>query len=285
MEIIRDNRFDGTFSLTLDPSTTYTVKLIDENTFEEFDQTVVSDSEGNLVIVIPTYYNTYDGWLSLQILDGTEEIYFDLLSIVRPYCDIDKVAEELASRATRNQTVQYERIARQLIDNMLGYPFVFVRKTIKVTGNGTDYLQLPGRMTKIYSVKENGETLWETGDPDPFEIEGSFLTRPLDENKLEYNPQWKHRYGYPTFPSGYDYAIDGDFGWRVVPQDIRDAASMIVIDIGCGNNRYHNKYMQFFNNGTTTFRYSDYVYHGTGNAIVDKILERYVMDSINFKAL
>lgn len=292
MEIVRDNRFDGTFAVLLDADTDYEYVLIDEDTGEEVEGTGTSDVDGTLVIDIPSKFLTYDGSMTLYINDPLKTyplVYSDNVDVVRPYCDIEQATIKLAGRATREEVLEYERIARTIINSFTGTSFGLTYKTISYTGNGTDYLPLKERVVSIDSVKENNEIVWETPDPEEFAIDPNnyALIRLSDDtvNRLDYPIVWKNRYHYPEFVDGFDYEITGEIGWRIVPQSLKDAALMLVVDIGCGTNKYSNKYISRFSSGSANITYDGQVFVGTGNAIVDKILSQYSSDSLVARVL
>lgn len=281
----------GPLQVTLAPSTQYDILLTDQNTLKETTSTATSDGSGVLTISLPIDYTKYDGWFSLQISQGASVVYLDTVTAVRPYVDPSKLVTYVLPKViTLAEATEYEKIARLWIDAIVGFSFEFVRKELHLVGNGTDFLPTHDRLNAIYSVKENNEIVWQTGDADPFKPWNGLYTvvRDLGDttaNRQEFVNTWSTRYGEPTFIENYDYVVDADCGWPVVPQDIQEATLMLATDIACGNNRYSNKYIKSTGAGQQSIDYFYRANAGTGNLIVDNILSKYVLESVRARVL
>ena len=81
--------------------------------------------------------------------------------------------------------------------------------------------------------------------------------------------------GASIFPKDWDYTVYGEFGWPVVPQDIKDATKMLIQDIECGNLSYVKKYITEYETDQFRVKYSDLSLKGSGNLLVDRILQSY----------
>lgn len=82
--------------------------------------------------------------------------------------------------------------------------------------------------------------------------------------------------GSPMFPGGWDYVVEVEAGWPVIPQDIKQATTLIVNDLRCNNIPYINSYIQEYNSDQFTLKFAPGVFTDTGNRIADKILSAYV---------
>ena len=275
----------GSVTVRLSPSTTYDVVLIDQNDFSETTSTLVSGATGDLVVPLPEKYTKYDGWFSLNVSYNGSLVYVDTVTSKRPYASSSNIIANISKAISQAQAVTYERLARELINSILGFEFSLTRKKVHLTGTGTDFLRTDERIVKVFGVKENNVTIWSDGDDDPFTSSpGSYsVVRSYNEeqNRAEYS---LYNYG-GEFRWNFDYEIDAEVGWQVVPQDIQDAAIMLVDDIACGNNRYTNKYIDSFDSGTVKIDYYKGATAGTGNLLVDNILSKYVVESIRAKVL
>ena len=78
------------------------------------------------------------------------------------------------------------------------------------------------------------------------------------------------------FPSGWDYVVVVDAGWPIIPQDIKQATSLIINDIKCNNLPYVNQYISEYKSDQFNIKFSDLAFRDTGNRIADKILSAYV---------
>jgi hypothetical protein len=84
-------------------------------------------------------------------------------------------------------------------------------------------------------------------------------------------------YGYNSiaFPKGYDYVFILDVGYKAVPPDIEIATTMLIEDLKCGNNDYYKRFVTEYDTDQFTIKYASQFLGGTGNNIVDKILDGY----------
>jgi hypothetical protein len=254
MEILKDNAFGGTFELTFEPNTSYTVVLTDLYNGQAYEYELESNDDGTIIVTLPSRYLNYDGELTVAVSADTL-VFYDSLFVVRPYCNIDEIVNELNGKFTRDQVKEFEMAARYIINSFTG-PFEFRRGTVEETGNGTDYLVTPVQIVKVYSILENGQ---EADTADAFQG----MIRAHKDNRTEYRVAWKDRYNPGQFVEGFDYVIDADYGWPLIPNDIKMAGRYLTLDIACGNE----------------------VLSGTGNLIVDNILSRYIPDTIRPRVL
>jgi hypothetical protein len=64
-------------------------------------------------------------------------------------------------------------------------------------------------------------------------------------------------------------------GYKVVPYDIQDATLMLIDDIKCGKLDYYKRYIKNYSTDQFKIEYDKRLIDGTGNILVDKILEKY----------
>jgi hypothetical protein len=83
-------------------------------------------------------------------------------------------------------------------------------------------------------------------------------------------------YNYGTFPPGYDYIFVLDEGFKTVPSDIRYAAEILVDDLKCGRLDYYKRYVTSYNTDQFKIQFDKQSLEGTGNIMVDKILDKYM---------
>ena len=78
-----------------------------------------------------------------------------------------------------------------------------------------------------------------------------------------------------AFPEGWDYLLLLETGYKVVPHDIYEAALMLIDDIKCGKIDYYKRYVTSYNTEQFRVQFDKSVLDGTGNMLVDKILDKY----------
>jgi hypothetical protein len=286
MEILNERAYKKVTNLTatfsISPSGTYTLDYEDLYTGELFSASATTVS-GAVTFTLDEKYLNYTGNLSASVKDSNgDTVILTNIDIVRPYCNLDSIAAALS--ITGGSEIEYERLARYIIDSQT-QPFTFMRKEKDIVGMGMDYLPIDEKIYKIYKVYENQEIQYDSSLSSnenlvTYEItkDGTSITNVDDEapeNKINNKVVWRERYLDSAFGEGSEYRVDGDFGWRVIPQDIQDACEMLIQDIKSDNLKYINRYIESFDNEDFKIKFSKGPNTGTGNMMVDKILEKY----------
>jgi len=214
------------------------------------------------------------------------EQYFD---VVRPYINSNNkgnTASEIAAYASN------EELARAIIDSVCDVEFYYKKKVIQTTGQGLDYLPIWVDAKKVLKVYENNVLLYDADDLEnsvsAFEIipDGSAITMtfsdainrdesarillpssPTDITELDYSAR--------GFPKTWDYTVVLEVGYNKVPADIVRATELLIHDIDCGKLDYYKRYIGAYNTDQFRIQFDKAVFEGTGNLIVDKILDKY----------
>lgn len=108
----------------------------------------------------------------------------------------------------------------------------------------------------------------------------------IEYNRLEYNPTrlpvasgdlgFYGRSGYGVaFPKGYDYIFVLDVGYKAIPPEIELATKYLIEDIKCDNNNYWKRFITQYSTDQFDVKFAPQFLEGTGNIIVDKILDNY----------
>jgi hypothetical protein len=236
----------------------------------------------------------------------------DNLEIMRPYVNPTKLAQSLGFTTATEiaQYLQYENLARAIIDSIVPGGFYYERSWYETNGNGTDYLGIWDRVYKILKAYENNELVWDsTQDPAALFEWSYLLTKDKTAIIKEWNQQMTDSYvravgtpkGVPlgesdsiylydtedspvtlavaagvTFPVTFNYLFSLETGYKVVPYDIQDAATMLIDDIKCGKMEYHKRYILDYSTDQYKIKIDKSALSGTGNILVDKILEKYI---------
>jgi hypothetical protein len=308
MNLLRQTPFPLEVSYDgLTPSTDYALEIYDDHTFLVLSVTVTSDSSGVVLYELPTTFEKYDETYSLYIytLDVDDEpdetVVIDNLYIYRPYLNPITLSDD---GCDSEEYVNLERTARQIIDTLVG-GFYYTRGEVETSGLGADYLPLPKRANKINAVYENNQKVYDrinpiTGQyayilsPDKtsmtISMAGSYnrqqskpVTLPVgaSDSFMLYGDDYDQVLalteikGPSLFPKDWDYTVYGEWGWPVVPQDIKDATKMLMDDMKCGKLSYIQKYVTEYQTDQFRVKYSDLSLRGTGNLLVDRILQNY----------
>lgn len=279
MEILRlpeTTTIQASFSVPIDLHA-YRLSYTDFNTGISYSASATSNTSGIVTFNLNSYYLTYTGTVKADVYDNTSLIISTGIDIVKPYCDITSVKNKLG--ITTAQATQIEKVARKIIEADAG-TFDFVRKKKEIIGMGLDYLPVDERIIKLYYMYENGTLIYdyqnENLDDYRVSIDGTSITTSVVEvNKMEYQKVWRDRYLDTDFASGYEYLIDADFGYQVVPEDIQEACELLMQDITSDNMRYINRGIEEFDNNEFKIKFAKGYAAGTGNMIADKILAKY----------
>ena len=281
MEALRINGQTPSVTFTgLLPSSEYTLTYTDLSTQEEYTSTQQSNASGEVSFVLNSYYDNYDGVLDATLFNYLDEVENVAgIEVVRPYTNITTLAAELDK--TYAQARDTERTARFIIDSESAKTFGFVRKEKEFIGNGSDYLVIDEKIHKLYKVYENGNLLYDSTQENNLvtytisKDKTSIIPVYIEANKTEYPQVWRDRYLSRAFADGYDYVVEADFGYKVIPQDIQEATKLLCSDISSGNMQYINNYIESFDNADFKIKFAKNFANGTGNLIVDKILSKY----------
>ena len=281
MEILRHTDTTSLVaSFQVSSSTVHTLEYDDLITGQSYSASA-TPLYGSVSFTLNNKYLTYTGNLVASVKNASgDTVVLTNIDVVRPYCNTDNVAAALD--ITDGSELDYERIARYIIDSQTqGFPFV--RKEKEVVGNGSDYLPVDEKIYKIYKVYQNGYLLFDSTSQTN---EVNFLISKdgtsiisidpeVPENKINYKQVWRERYLDADFNEGSEYIIDGDFGWKVIPQDVQEASELLIQDMKNNTLQYVNRYIESFDNDDYKIKFAKGALTNTGNVIVDKILEKY----------
>jgi len=275
------------------------------------EEVVTSSAASVITFQLPEYFSKYDESYHLEIYEYPESEIGDLvvednLNIERPYID----PSTLGTTASEIKEYEgYESLARAIIDSVTG-GFYYETSYIETVGQGTDYMPLWEKAYKVLKVYENAELVYDVDDTDGPALgdwnylitkDKSAITKDpvaaVDAmNRAERKPARMALaasdsiFMFDTedsgntmtvqpgvvFGQGVDYIFLLETGYRVVPIDIQDAASMLINDIKCGKLDYYKRYVTNYSTDQYRLQFDKGLFEGTGNLLVDKILDKYV---------
>ena len=252
-----------------------------------------SDTGDDLDITLPGRYdNNYRVEFFKIVSDIEVPIYEEFYELIRPYVDpntLGTTASEIAEYTT------LELVARSMIDTFVPEGFYNKKITIVGTGNGSDYFSLWEKVYRIFKVYENNVLVYDRSNPDLYDyqyvitsdktaiqrVQADVLELNRYEStaeKLPFASGDLGYYGYDgiAFPSGYDYTFVVDHGYLRVPEDVEYAAKLLIEDLKCGKLDYYKRYVTNYNTDQFRIQYDKAMLSGTGNFLVDKILDKYI---------
>lgn len=234
--------------------------------------------------------NRFDTTYQLKVFKDGVKIFEDFYTLVRPYVNPNDYG------TTASEISQYQQLdadVRAIIDTHITDGFYNKKKTIQAVGQGGDYFSLWEPVNEVLKVYENNVLVYDVDTPEDNILtysvtpDGSAIQRSETE-LLNRSEQGVQRYpasygdlGYVgssrsvDFPRGYDYTFVVDSGYKMLPSDVVRAASILMEDIKCGKLDYYSKYVTSYNTDQYRVQFDKRMLEGTGNAFVDKILDKY----------
>lgn len=145
------------------------------------------------------------------------------------------------------------------IASLVGYPGIMTYPNMQ---DGTNYELLRGDGIARHSLNE-----YVSFNPDrPWEIR-----RRLNAEAGGMNPINRSQF----FSSHKQYAILGDWGWEYIPNDIQQAAAILIADYANDDATYREKYIDNVRAADWRMEFAATGNETTGNANADMMLERY----------
>lgn len=228
-------------------------------------------------------------------INGQPTYQEDFYQIYTPYASLADIIEYY-NFGTRPSDINYktedeiqaaEFIARMQIETYASQSFGRYWGDQEIFGNGSDALELNERMLEISQIYENGLLAIDyTQNPEyntfGFEVELTPTYRAIRivnrdyQNIIAYDSSFDPTVMYSGFfKSGYRYRIYGEKGWPYVPQDVRRCTVLLAGDYLSRDSEWRQKYLNKIQLGDINFQLDSGAFTGTGNAIVDQILDNY----------
>ena len=299
----------------LEPTTDYEL-IIKVSDMDEtvVSTSITTNASGSFTYELGSDFTLYDESYYLEVrhlVNGDIHIQ-DNLEVVRPYTNPTTLANTNGSGTATEiaQYTQWEALARAIIDSIVPEGFYYELSWYETNGNGTDYLGIWNRVYKIIQAYENNELVWDANeDPQALGQWSYLLTKDKTAIIKEWNQQMTDSYvravgtpkGVPlgesdslylydtedsavtlavapgvTFPTTFNYLFSLETGYKVVPYDIQDATKMLIEDIKCGRMEYHKRYILDYSTDQYKIKIDKSALEGTGNILVDKILQKYI---------
>ena len=274
-----------------DNNENYTIYVEDLVDHEMVSSNVVSTVNSKVTYTFNQSDLLMDRKFLFQILDEDENIVVeDVVDFVRPYVNPNSLGST-ASEIT--EYTQLEMVARSIIDTITQDGFYNSKMIVQGVGQGSDYFNVWKKFNKVLKVYENNILIFDFETPDEnfyaFNITGdnSAIQRVSEStyNRVEQGsiilPASAGDLGsvgtgrVVDFPRGYDYIFLLDAGYKTVPVDIEYATKLLIEDLKCGKLDYYKRYVTSYNTDQYKIQFDKTVLNGTGNMIVDKILDKY----------
>lgn len=265
--------------------------------------TVTSDANSQVTYTITQAKAQFDRIFLFRILSMSGGIIVDSnLDILRPYIDY----RTLGTTASEIQEYKIlEMVARSLIDSITPDGFYNNKHIIETNGSGSDYFPVLEDVNKVLKVYRDNQLIYDADAEDPTTNEATY-TITLDNSAIirdeegEYDRVQSAPLRLPVasgdlgivggsggvaFPMHCDFLFVLDVGYKAVPPDIEYATKLLIDDLKCGRLDYYKRFITNYSTDQYRIQFDKSVFNGTGNLIVDKIIDNYVTDIHKFGVL
>lgn len=182
----------------------------------------------------------------------------------------------------------YEARVRGVIDTYCGQSFGFLaNKSFPVDGNNHKNLHLPLPICTLRKVTVNPgdadeEVLHDSTNSSVNNVEkirqaGNFDSSYYLRFKTNIVTTDKNRLLGRSFREGNVYQVEGDFGWRYVPENVKQAAILLIADLMNDDSEYRRHRITSISMDTTSFSMLGNFYETTGNIEADVLLMDYML--------
>lgn len=295
-----DNSKTLTLTLPSDPAS----NSVTVNLYHEFGDTVKSNiaaTRSSAGVYTVTFGQEASGIYVLNsagihratftyTVSGTEYTQSKYINVYTPYTNSDDFFDLHPELIDSHEDVfdKYELRARAIIDTYCGQSFQhYPNKSLIIDGNNHVNLHLPLPLYTLKKVTMNSgdtdqEVLHDYTDSTLNNIEkvrqsGNFEACYYLRFKANVITTATSRLVGKEFKSHSDYKVEGDFGWRFVPTNVKQAAELIIADLMNDDSEYRRHGITNISMDTTSFTMSPRFYESTGNIEADVLLMDYMM--------
>ena len=240
-----------------------------------------------------TYINRVLRVLWEYDIDSTPTNSTMFVEVVTPYATVSDIIDYYGFGTKPNDPnykseemiANMERLSRTIIDNYTLQKFGKRQGSQEVFGDGSDAIWITEPMLTIDKMYENSNLVIDNTASPVFNNFG-FPVELTQTNKTIriVNAGWDIRYDnnidptvlyYGRFRNHSRYRFEGLIGYNYVPQDIKLCAILLVGDLLSHDAAWRTKYLKKVGMSEVTFEMSKGAFNGTGNLLVDNILDTY----------
>lgn len=259
--------------------------------------TAYNDPElGKYTFTLDPSYTSLNRVLRVQwdyTVNGHNVSAEDFYEVSTPYASVSSIINYY-NFGTRPQDLNYvspdqimmsEKVARFQIDNYTGQTFGRAYGHQEVFGYDSDAIELTQRMVNITQMYEDDVLVIDyTQNPIfntwGYEVELTPTSKAARIVKNAEDVIYEGQYDpnilyYGKFRDHVRYTFYGDIGWSYVPQDISWCAMKLAGNLLSKDSEWREKYLAKVNLSEISFELAKGAFNGTGDVIVDSILDSY----------
>lgn len=224
-------------------------------------------------------------------ISGTSYTQSQYINVYTPYYDADTFFDDHPEYEDEwyDKFDTLEKRARSVINTFCGQSFDFYPdKYFILNGNGQKTLHLPIPIITLNKVTMN---IGDTDETVLFDIDDATLNNieksrePFRFNST-YWIQWKDSWldsvqtilVSTKFNRNDDYKVEGDFGWQFVPENIKQASELLILDLVDTDSDYVRRGISSIDMDILKVQFHDSILESTtGNLEVDTLLMDYTL--------
>lgn len=252
--------------------------------------------EGSFFVFVPLEATSTNSEFDLEVeytINGNSFVNRKTYLATRPYATVEEIVEasgfgtDVSDRNYKSysEIMAAERYARFKINAYTGQKFDYVNKTHLIVGDGTDVLLMPERIESISKIWENDVLIYDSSlnsNQYSFEISPTnYAIRLIKDPGLDVFETYPYQEDFPEpafFSTGTTYKVQGMFGWKNIPSEVYDSAIRLSNDFFYQDSVWKEKYVKKMQTGDWNVEVSAQAFTGTGNSMVDRILEPFIVN-------
>jgi hypothetical protein len=226
-------------------------------------------------------------------IDSSSVVQSSFYEIVTPYTSISDIIDYYGYGTKPSDTnyrpyvqiAQAERLARTVINGYTGQKFGKRTGSQEVFGNGSDACFLTEPMLALTKMYENDRLVYDTTGSVAYNTFGFPLEITSTGKTVRIvNVDWDVRYDnnidpsvlyYGRFRNNSRYRFEGTIGWNYVPPDVKLSATLLAGDYLSNDATWRIKYLNDVSMSEVSFKLHNGAFNGTGNLLVDNMLDSY----------
>ena len=231
-------------------------------------------------------------------LGGHAVVQTDFYQIETPYATISETIDFLGYSPIGSDSnymdpsiiVKTEKMARTIIEGYTGIKFYKYYGGQEIRGIGANTIQLTEKMLSLDQIYENEMLVFDNTQSPTYNTFGyNTEISPSGYQIRIWYPGWANGwdnqmdptiYEYGRFRDNYLYRFVGEIGHKYVPEDIKLASMLLQQDILAKDYNWRNKYLSQVTLSEITLKMANGAFNGTGNVMVDNILDQYRRQNI-----
>jgi len=223
-------------------------------------------------------------------VSGTSYTQSQYINVYTPYLDIDTFFADHPELETDyyDQFDKLEKRIRNIINTFCGQSFdYYPNKYMILEGSGKKSIHLPLPIVNLKKVTvnvgdEDEEVLHNSTDSTLNNIEKSrephnFQSSYYIQFKKSYLDKTQTRVYEARFSEDDDFKIEGDFGWQFVPNNIEQAADLLMVDVMTDDSEIRRHGIVSVDMDTISYTTKSSFYESTGNIDADVLLMDYTL--------